>query len=301
MFSPGGEVIESAGLEPNTHRRRINDKYHDAASGLSYFGHRYYDAVSLQWTQGDPKHRTGPDLKMSEPRRRNLYSYNLNNSLRFVDPDGRDPETDKKLIEEWAAIMSDINRLVPQPISSRQGVVESEGLGWIVEMLLPHAATADMIYDTLSGDSDSDSDSDLDADSILDGFSKIPIRGLGGAFPMGPGASARPGAGQPAGAVGRAEARAGVERANNLKKGIPAKDLGPSGKPKIHAPEHSSRKAAKDAARAKAGKGGTTLEHSNPRRGGPHFHGVDKKGIKDRVHHEYPEYSRPKPKYEEKE
>jgi len=79
-----------------------------------------------------------------------------------------------------------------------------------------------------------------------------------------------------------------TERARNIEKGIPAKDLGPSGKPKRHFVEHPTRKRAQDAARTDAGKGGTTVEHSNPREGDPHFHGQTQSGEKCRTHHEYP-------------
>ena len=78
-------------------------------------------------------------------------------------------------------------------------------------------------------------------------------------------------------------------RAENIAKGIPESQLGPSGKPKIHVVEHSSLKEAKDAARAEVGQGGTTVKHPSPEVGNGHFHGVDRNGDKSRIHHEYPE------------
>jgi RHS repeat-associated protein len=58
---------------------------------LTYYGVRYYDQVLLAWTQGDSFYRRAPEQTGSAPRRANLYNFSLNNPLRYVDPDGRDP------------------------------------------------------------------------------------------------------------------------------------------------------------------------------------------------------------------
>jgi hypothetical protein len=77
-------------------------------------------------------------------------------------------------------------------------------------------------------------------------------------------------------------------RATNISKGIPANQLGPSGKPKINVVKHSSLKKAKDAARATADKGGTTVKHPSPKKGNGHLHGQRQDGTKVRTHDEYP-------------
>ena len=93
-YSPFGEVIEavdaggSEGLASQT--RRWNDKFVDAVHNLAYYGARYYDITTLTWTQGDPLYRFVPDLKKAGPRRAGLYTYSLNNPLRYLDPDGLD-------------------------------------------------------------------------------------------------------------------------------------------------------------------------------------------------------------------
>jgi RHS repeat-associated protein len=74
----------------------------------------------------------------------------------------------------------------------------------------------------------------------------------------------------------------------NIEKGIPESQLGPSGKPKIHVVKHSTLKKAKDAARARAGKSGTTVKHASPKMGKGHFHGLKQDGTKIRTHDEYP-------------
>ena len=93
-YAPFGEVVEatSVGGALNGlpfHRRRMNDKFVDEVSGLAYYGYRYYDKLSMSWTQSDPLFRFAPDAKRSQPRHTLLYTANLNNPLRYLDPDGR--------------------------------------------------------------------------------------------------------------------------------------------------------------------------------------------------------------------
>jgi len=63
----------------------------DQLSRLNYYGYRYYDPLSLTWTQADPLYRVAPDRAYDQPRRMSLYSFSLNNPVRYMDPDGRDP------------------------------------------------------------------------------------------------------------------------------------------------------------------------------------------------------------------
>ncbi len=91
-YSPFGEVIEAQGTVPGSLTRRFNDKHQDAVSELHYYGLRYYDPLSLTWTQADPLFRFVPDLaKQSTPRRAHLYEFSLNNPVRYIDPDGANP------------------------------------------------------------------------------------------------------------------------------------------------------------------------------------------------------------------
>jgi hypothetical protein len=64
--------------------------------------------------------------------------------------------------------------------------------------------------------------------------------------------------------------------------------LGGSGKPQRHSVDHSTRKGAKDAARQQGDR--APVEHSNPKKGKPHFHASDEKGKKKpgSTHHNYP-------------
>ena len=96
-YAPFGERLESTdagglqGAGLTSHKRRSNDKYEDDVSALTYYGARYYDKTLMSWTQGDPFYRFVPDEAWSNPRKSNLYTFNLNSPMRYMDPDGRNP------------------------------------------------------------------------------------------------------------------------------------------------------------------------------------------------------------------
>jgi RHS repeat-associated protein len=96
-YAPFGEIVEatdagsSAGAGVATHRRRMNDKYVDEVSDLAYYGARYYDNTLMLWTQPDPLFRFAPDAAWDRPRNTLLYTSDLNDPLRYIDPDGRAP------------------------------------------------------------------------------------------------------------------------------------------------------------------------------------------------------------------
>jgi RHS repeat-associated protein len=107
-YGPFGEVLDEAGpeiddgatyLDPDHQTRAYEGKEFDFETRLSYYGARYYDRYSLTWTQGDPLYRFAPDLAYDEPRRMGLYTFNLNNPLRYVDPDGLWPGLAEKAAE----------------------------------------------------------------------------------------------------------------------------------------------------------------------------------------------------------
>ena len=97
-YAPYGEVIEATngGGVPTgvgAHPRRMNDKFNDTISGLQYQGQRYYDKISVSWTQPDPLYALVPDAAQQvTPRRANIYAFSLNNPLRYIDPDGCDAQ-----------------------------------------------------------------------------------------------------------------------------------------------------------------------------------------------------------------
>jgi RHS repeat-associated protein len=89
-YGPFGEVIAASGEAD--HRRQFNGKENDALTGLRYYGFRYYDPLTVRWNSADPLYRFLPDLGLNAPQRLNLYSFSLNNPVRYYDPDGRQAE-----------------------------------------------------------------------------------------------------------------------------------------------------------------------------------------------------------------
>lgn len=61
-------------------------KERDTESGNDYFGARYYSSAMGRWMSPD---KPFADQHVANPQSWNLYSYTLNNPLRFVDQDGQ--------------------------------------------------------------------------------------------------------------------------------------------------------------------------------------------------------------------
>ena len=93
-YGPYGEILYAKGDAAGEHTRRFHGKELDPLTRLGYYGFRYYDRLSLTWTQADPLYRFAPDLAYDEPRRTNLYTFVLSNPLRYVDPNGLDGDGD---------------------------------------------------------------------------------------------------------------------------------------------------------------------------------------------------------------
>ena len=62
-------------------------KERDTATGLDYFGARYYSSQTGRFPIVDPLLEI--DRNLVDPQRWNRYAYALNNPLKFTDPDGR--------------------------------------------------------------------------------------------------------------------------------------------------------------------------------------------------------------------
>jgi RHS repeat-associated protein len=87
-YGPYGERLREEGMDKKNVVERFNGKQFDDASGLHYYGYRYFDERSLTWTQADPLYRFAPDIARDQPRRFATYAFSLNNPLRHVDPNG---------------------------------------------------------------------------------------------------------------------------------------------------------------------------------------------------------------------
>lgn len=91
VYDAFGEELQVAD-NTGDHFYRFNGKERSQVSRFHYYGYRHYDPLSMVWTQGDPLYRFVPELAVEQPRRTNLYDFSLNNPLRYLDPDGRDPQ-----------------------------------------------------------------------------------------------------------------------------------------------------------------------------------------------------------------
>jgi RHS repeat-associated protein len=79
---PFGDALSSIGNDP-TH---FTGKERDVESGNDYFGKRYYSSSTGRFMSPDP---SGIAYAIgANPQNLNLYSYALNNPLRFIDPTG---------------------------------------------------------------------------------------------------------------------------------------------------------------------------------------------------------------------
>ena len=78
-WGPFGELIEASGPMANSNPWRYATKYHDVETGLSYFGHRYYDPTTGQWMSREP---------LGEGESLNLYAYCGNDGINKVDVRG---------------------------------------------------------------------------------------------------------------------------------------------------------------------------------------------------------------------
>jgi RHS repeat-associated protein len=90
-----GELLSKYETAPSEWRRRFNEKEQDQIDGLSYYGYRYFDPLTLQWTSIDPLYRFTPEVGLAGGRTLalNLYSLSMNNPLTYRDIDGRFAES----------------------------------------------------------------------------------------------------------------------------------------------------------------------------------------------------------------
>ena len=62
---------------------------HDHHTGLDYMKSRYYDSTTAHFISQDPASRDNPNQFIEDPQQMNGYAYARNNSVHYIDPDGR--------------------------------------------------------------------------------------------------------------------------------------------------------------------------------------------------------------------
>ncbi len=70
---------------------KFTGKERDTESNLDYFGARYFSSSLGRFMSPDAK--SGSAKRLEYPQDSNLYSYTVDNPLRYFDPDGRDWQT----------------------------------------------------------------------------------------------------------------------------------------------------------------------------------------------------------------
>jgi len=78
-YGPFGEPIRMTGPMAKTNPFRFSTKYQDDETGLLYYGYRFYDPCTGSWPNRD---------LIGEKADLNLYRFNYNDPLNYVDPNG---------------------------------------------------------------------------------------------------------------------------------------------------------------------------------------------------------------------
>jgi RHS repeat-associated protein len=95
-FAPFGEELSagagirsgSNGYSEDSTRQKFTSKERDSETGLDFFEARYFSSVQGRFTSPDEPF-AGQDL--DDPQSWNLYTYTLNNPLKYIDPSGKWP------------------------------------------------------------------------------------------------------------------------------------------------------------------------------------------------------------------
>ena len=83
---PFGDGLTCSGSGQDVTEHHFTGKERDSESGLDYFGARYYGSSMGRFMSPDPSGLSFADP--TNPQSLNLYSYVLNNPLKFTDPSG---------------------------------------------------------------------------------------------------------------------------------------------------------------------------------------------------------------------
>jgi len=78
-YGPFGDLTQANGLMARANPIRFSSKYHDDATGLIYYGYRFYSPLLQRWLNRDP---------LGEEGGLNLYGFVANDPINAVDPLG---------------------------------------------------------------------------------------------------------------------------------------------------------------------------------------------------------------------
>ncbi len=304
-YFPYGEtwIEEGGSYGGNTPGYKFTGKELDPETGLYYYGARYYDPVLSRWISTDPAlgkffNIEGEYAGIYTPKNINLYSYTINNPVRLQDPNGQDW---RDVVAGIAAAGVDANTFgIAHNALYKEGLANANnqthyGIGYTIGSII---ATAQGMTEIEAGIGGEAVGFTLDATGV-GALAGVPLNIASAAVIVHGGAVAI------TGAKNTIEALSNVMQSRQTSgSGPKAKDapgqtasgqatdkygnkLGPSGKSQINKVEHSTQKAAKDAARQEGKQ--APVKHASPKKGDSHYHPTDKSGekIPGSTHHEY--------------
>ena len=124
----GGERVVAAG-SGNTYK--FTGKERDSESGLDYFGARYYTSTLGKFVTPDPLMARA---HVSNPQTWNRYSYTLNKPLRFVAPDGLEPNPCQKDADSCTATVK-VNVIYDKDANNGKGLTDQQKKKFEKELL----------------------------------------------------------------------------------------------------------------------------------------------------------------------
>ena len=254
-YYPFGGIMGDITYNASTQEYKYNGKEFDHTHGLDWYdyGARNYDAVLGQWSSFDGK---AEDYQYVSP-----YAYALNNPVKNIDPDGNSVWT--KLAKGLVKVSKSVAKNGVSALSKADTYLNafSDVTDAVNTLTDANASTGEKVAAGAS------LASELLPVSVGD------VKDAGKAL------------GKLENGVGRKLSE--INRKENLAKGIPEKNLGPSGKPKIHIVNKPNSKSAKESARHYKGANSAPIKHSSDKGQKTHFHPTkngEKMQGKDNIH-----------------
>jgi RHS repeat-associated protein len=120
-YFPFGDEPANA---PNPAAQRFTGQERDRENGMDYVGARYYANRTGRFTTVDPA--LDIETALTDPLRWNRYAYALNNPLKYLDPDGRNPA-----LLHWLAQAAQRVAASPAAQRAQQAVATHGSRAWV--------------------------------------------------------------------------------------------------------------------------------------------------------------------------